>query len=131
MAQTTPLQRFFAPPTADELSAMAAICLDHLPVVVRDMLGDLVLRIDEFPDDELIEEMDLESPYDLLSYGRAMESTETGHEPLLVILYRRPILEYWCEVGEDLMQIMAQVILDEIGHFLDLSDDTLEQIGAL
>jgi predicted Zn-dependent protease with MMP-like domain len=127
MAQTTPLQRFSTPPTIDDLSTLATIALDILPEALRELMGDLVVQIEDFPDEELVEEMDLETPYDLLSSSRPMKGGDPEQDPMLLMLYRRPILEYWCEVNEDLTQVLAQVILDEIIHFLGLPEEMIEQ----
>lgn len=129
MAQTTPVRRFFAPPSVDDLSAMAAITLDHIPEDLRHLLGDIVLRVEEFPDEALIDAMGLDNPYDLFAYTAPANSVSGNH--VAVILYRRPLLEYWCDQGEDLMHIVAQTIIDELSGFLGLTVDQTEALAMM
>lgn len=108
---------------------MAAITLDHLPEHVRDIIGDIVLRIDEFPEENLIDEIGLESPYDLLAFTGHIDAPDGAPSHIMMVLFRRPLLEHWCERGEDLMQVVAQTILDEIDSFFCLSDDVVDQLA--
>ena len=94
-----------------------------------------MLQIEDFPDDDVCQEMDLESPFDILGLyqgvslvDKRMESS--GALPDMVFLYRRPILDYWCESGEDLAHVVRHVVIHEIGHHFGFSDETMEDIEA-
>jgi predicted Zn-dependent protease with MMP-like domain len=87
----------------------------------------------DFPDDETLEEMDCESPFDLLGLYRgvnlAQKSTyDTPDDLDMIYLYRRPILDYWCDSGEDLAEVVKHVLIHEIGHHFGFSDDDMERI---
>ena len=121
------------PPSLDELAAWAEAAYAELPESFRRLTADIVFRVDEFPDEETEREMELESPFDLLGLYRGVsldqKSVSAGAEDVdYVFLYRRPILDYWCETGEDLMHIVRHVLVHEIGHHFGLSDEDMEAI---
>ena len=49
-------------------------------------------------------------------------------QPDMIFLYRRPILDYWCETGEELGHVVRHVLIHEIGHHFGLSDDDMDRI---
>jgi predicted Zn-dependent protease with MMP-like domain len=92
-----------------------------------------VIRVLDFPDDDTLEEMDCESPFDLLGLYRGVDllrkSTYDSAEDLdMIYLYRRPILDYWCDSGEDLAEVVKHVLVHEIGHHFGFSDDDMDRI---
>jgi len=121
-------------PSLAEIDEMARAALDELPDLFRRFTRDVVVQVAEFPEDDVCAEMDLESPFDILGLyqGIAMdEKTEaSGTLPDMVFLYRRPILDYWCESGEDLHHVVRHVLIHEIGHHFGLSDDEMAAIEA-
>jgi predicted Zn-dependent protease with MMP-like domain len=79
--------------------------------------------------------MGLESPFDILGLYRGVslagqEGSQPPALPGMIYLYRRPILDYWCETGEDLAHVVRHVLIHEIGHHFGLSDDDMEAIEA-
>lgn len=120
-------------PSLDTIARLAETALAEIPAELRQYTRDLVLKVEDFPDDAVVEEMALESPFDLLGLyqGVAMplQSVTYSHpEPHRVFLYRRPILDYWCETGEALDDIVRHVLIHEIGHHFGFSDEDMERI---
>ncbi|TPQ49819.1 Zn-dependent protease [Prosthecomicrobium hirschii] len=121
-------------PSLEDFEALARQAYDGLPAEFRGLTGDILIRIADFPDDEALDALDLESPFDLLGLfqgiGLAQGSSTpfTGQLPNQVWLYRRPILDYWAEHEETLGHIVAHVLIHEIGHHFGLSDDDMEAI---
>jgi predicted Zn-dependent protease with MMP-like domain len=125
--------RFAAAPSLAEIESLAAEAYRQLPAQFRKLTGELLIRVEDFPDKETEEEMGLETPFDLLGLYRGVDLTRKSlgdipQEPDLVFLYRRAILDYWAESGEDLPHIVRHVLIHEIGHHFGLSDDDMERI---
>lgn len=122
-------------PSLADFEAMAEEALTLIPDHLRRLAADVVIRIEDFPDDETLREMDLESPFDLLGLYRGIALTDKsvidpGGMPDMVFLYRRPILDYWCETGEDLTHLIRHVLIHEIGHHFGFSDADMDQLEA-
>jgi len=123
-------------PDTDTFEAMAAAAFARLPETFRTVAAGVPIHIADFPDDEVIEEMALESPFDILGLFTGAGLTErgampeTGQMPNVIHLYRRPILDYWAEHDEALGAIITHVLIHEIGHHLGLSDEDMERIEA-
>jgi predicted Zn-dependent protease with MMP-like domain len=121
------------PPSLADLDAMAQQALATIPAELKRHLGAVIIRLEEFPDDETADEMGLESPFDLLGLYRgvalphqSLSSPRPGID--MIFLYRRPILDYWCETGEDLAHIVRHVLIHEVGHHFGFSDDDMARI---
>ena len=129
----TPSPPLAPPPSLDEMKAIAEAALKTLPGELAGHVTGVVIRIADFPDPEIERDMGLESPFDLLglyqgvSLDRKSVSDPTP-EVDMIFLYRRPILDYWCETGEDLIHVIRHVLIHEIGHHFGLSDDDMERI---
>ena len=123
-------------PSLEEFETMAASAFADLPEHFRKRCGDVLIRIEEFPDDDVLREMEAESPFELLGLfagvGLSQDGAvaETGRMPNAVYLYRRPILDYWAEHDEPLGTIVTHVLVHEIGHHFGLSDEDMEAIEA-
>jgi predicted Zn-dependent protease with MMP-like domain len=123
-------------PTLEDFEAMADEAFRQLPEAFRKMCGELVIRIEDFPDDDVIEAMEMETPFDVLGlfHGHGLTEAgavpETGQGPNMIWLYRRPILDYWAENEETLGAVITHVLVHEIGHHFGLSDADMEKIEA-
>ena len=120
-------------PSLADIEALAERALGAIPAELTAHLGPLVIRVEEFPDEETEEAMELESPFDILGLYRGIalphQSVSTPRTEIdMVFLYRRPILDYWCETGEDLAAVVRHVLIHEIGHHLGFSDEDMERI---
>jgi len=123
------------PPSLADIQALAERAVITIPDELKRHLRNLVIRVDEFPDEEVEEEMGLESPFDILGLYRGValprkSIADVRPDADMVFLYRRPILDYWCETGEDLYRIVRHVLIHEIGHHFGFSDDDMERLEA-
>ncbi len=122
-----------SPPSLDDLAALAETAYAEIPAGFRALTEGVIIRIDEFPDDETLRDLELESPFDLMGLYRGIHigDKDGGHAPTdvdMIFLYRRPLLDYWCESGEDLPHLIRHVLIHEIGHHFGLSDDDMDRI---
>ena len=123
-------------PSLDEFEVMAATAFAGLPDAFRALVGEVPCVVADFPDEETITEMDLESEFDILGLFRGVGRHEfgvvppTGQLPNQIWLYRRPILDYWAEHEETLGAIVTHVLVHEIGHHFGFSDADMEAIEA-
>ncbi len=123
-------------PALDDFETIARRAHDELPAEFRGLTGEIVIRVAEFPDDDALDALQLESPFDLLGLFQGIglsdgpASPYTGQMPNAIWLYRRPILDYWAENDESLGQIITHVLIHEIGHHFGLSDDDMEALEA-
>lgn len=121
-------------PTLAEIEQLADAAFAALPEVFRAMCGTLIIKVDDFPGEEVMKEMECETPFDLLglftgigmAHGAAV--AETGQMPNTIHLYRRPLIDYWAEHDETLGHLVTHVLVHEIGHHFGLSDADMEAI---
>jgi predicted Zn-dependent protease with MMP-like domain len=122
-------------PTISEFEALAADAWQRLPSEFRDKAKDVLIRIEEFGTDEVLDSLSIDSPYDLLGlyHGVSLDQKsvmDLPRQPDMVFLYRRPILEEWAEGGESLGDLITHVLVHEIGHHFGFSDDDMARIEA-
>jgi predicted Zn-dependent protease with MMP-like domain len=120
-------------PSLADLEDLAGQAFLSIPEAFRARVGDVVIRVEEFPDEETETEMELESPFDILGLYRGVSLGQKGvmDQPSqmdMIFLYRRPLLDFWCETGEALDHVVRHVLIHEIGHHFGLSDDDMERI---
>lgn len=122
-------------PSADEIGRIGEALLDELPEPFKTHVQGVPVRVEDFPDDETIRDMELESPFDILGLYRGVplgHGAELGPprgDIDMIFLYRRPILDRWCEGDESLDDIVRETLLHEIGHHFGMDEDDLERIG--
>jgi predicted Zn-dependent protease with MMP-like domain len=121
-------------PSLVDIERIAEAGFANLPETFRHLCEGVVIQVEDFPDDEILDEMDCETEFDLLGLFRgsglaqAGAAPASGQEPNMVWLYRRPILDYWAESEETLGAVITHVLVHEIGHHFGLSDDDMEAI---
>ncbi|MDP6788137.1 MAG: metallopeptidase family protein [Rhodospirillales bacterium] len=126
-------RRFTDAPGLTEIEALARAALETIPGELRRHMGDVIIRVDDFPDAETEREMKLETPFDILGLYRGVSLDrksvhDTPDDLDMIFLYRWPILDYWCETGEDLSHVIRHVLIHEIGHHFGLSDADMHHI---
>ena len=121
------MRRFEIPPSADEMEAIARRALLSLPEPFAGHLRDVVLLIEEFADDETLDAMGIEDPFDLTGIYEGIPLTDrcvdqSGTLPDKIRLFRRPILDEWAGGEDTLEHLVAHVLVHEVGHHFGLSD---------
>ncbi|APE28047.1 metallopeptidase family protein [Aurantiacibacter gangjinensis] len=121
-------------PSIAEMEAMAQRALDRIPPAFAEHLGAVVMQVQDFAEDDLLAEMDIESPFDLTGVYEGVPLTErsiehSGTMPDRVRLFRMPILLEWSERGDETLEhLVAHVLVHEIGHHFGLSDEDMHTL---
>jgi predicted Zn-dependent protease with MMP-like domain len=120
-------------PTLDDIEILAREAFAGLPAEFRALTGEIVFMVQDFADDDVLDDMELETPFDILGLFQGpdlanREGAFASPHPTMIFLYRRPILDYWSEHQEPLGHIVRHVLIHEIGHHFGLSDDAMESI---
>lgn len=127
-------KRALAPSLAD-FESIAASAWEKLPTHFRELAADVVIRIENFATDEVLDEMGIEDPFELtgLYQGVSLDQKSVAdipREPDMVFLYRRPILDEWASSEEELGHLITHVLIHEIGHHFGFSDDDMQDLEA-
>ena len=127
------MRRFGPPPSADEIEAIARRALDSLPEPFARSLGEVVLLIEEFADDETLQSMGIEDAFELSGIYEGVPLTErsveqSGTLPERIRLFRRAILDEWAGGDETLEHLVAHVLIHEVGHHFGLGDEDMHAL---
>jgi predicted Zn-dependent protease with MMP-like domain len=122
-------------PSLAEMEALAHDIFERLPKTFRGLCEGVIIRVDDFPTNEVLEEMNAAGEFDLLGLFQGIglpfrSNDDVARLPNMIWLYRRPILDYWAEHEEELGHIVRHVLIHEIGHHFGLSDEDMEAIEA-
>lgn len=121
-------------PSVAEMEAMALAALARLPAQFRAHLGDVIVQVEDFADDELLAEMGIDNPFELTGVYEGLPVGErsiehSGTMPDRVRLFRRPILDEWAERGDETLEhLVAHVLIHEVGHHFGLSDEAMHAL---
>ncbi len=122
-------------PDLATIEQLAQAAIERLPDQFRAHLAHVLLRIEDFPSNEVMDAMGLESEFDILGLYQGVplgdkSSMASGPMPDIIFLYRRPMLDYWADTAESLEHIVTHVLIHEVGHHFGLSDADMERIEA-
>jgi predicted Zn-dependent protease with MMP-like domain len=133
---TAPAWRDDAAPSLEDIASLAQAAFAALPPGFREKAGEIVFRIDDYPSEQVLDELGIEDPFELTGLYQGVDLArrsvlDPSPEPARIFLYRRPILDEWAERGDvSLGELVTHVLVHEIGHHFGLSDDDIEAIEA-
>jgi predicted Zn-dependent protease with MMP-like domain len=122
------------PPSIEDIERLGQACLAALPAAFARHVQGVVIRVEDFPDAATEQMMNLESPFDLLGLYHGIpvghdHGFDTPRQAVdMIFLYRRTLLDYWCETGDSLQAIVHNTLIHENGHHFGLSDADMERI---
>ena len=121
------------PPSADDIADLAERAFAAIPTRLAEHVRGVGISVEEMPDDETLEDLGIESPWDLTGLYHGTPLTERSvsdiaRPPDLIFLYRQPILMEWIETGEDLYRLVRNVLVHEIAHHFGFSDADIEAL---
>lgn len=120
-------------PTLDDIEMIARAALKRLPEPFAGYLKEVVLIVEDFPSEDMLDELGIKDPYELtgLYTGRPAElETMTGDLPPMIHLFRRAIIDEWADGGVTLTDLVSHILIHEAGHHFSLSDDDMEWLEA-
>jgi len=122
-------------PDAQSIELLARDVIARLPEAFAAHLDDVILRVEEFAEEEVLAELEIEDPFELtgLYTGRPIGDksvSDSGALPDMIHLYRRPLLDEWVETGVALDALIAHVVIHEVGHHFGLSDADMHALEA-
>lgn len=129
------IMNFSVPPSTDDLLVIAQEQLVNLPEELQEFIDELVVQVEELPDETTESDLQLDDPFELLSLYRSAKELSPGVESKnandndVIVLYRRSILDLWCEGGEDLTSIIREAMIGELGNNFDFSEDEIEEMN--
>lgn len=129
------IMNFSMPPSLDDLEVIANEMLENPPDELLEFCDGLTVSVEDFPDEVKEQDLGLEDPYELLALylsGKEISpgvEKKTANDDDVLILYRRPILDMWCESSEDLSTLIRRVIVEELGRHFDFSEDEIEDMN--
>lgn len=136
MDQQRIIMNYTAPPGLDDIETMANSLLTSLPEEIMENCETLVIQVEDFPDDTVQSEQELEDIYELVALYRSGKEIAPGvqrkvaNDDDVLILYRRAILDLWCETQEDLIGLLREVMIEELARNFEFSEDEIEEMTA-
>ncbi len=130
------IMNFSTPPSIDDLTVIATSQFELMPDEIAEQVENISIQIEDIPDEVTEAEMDLDDPYELVAFFKSGKQISPGVEKKsandddVLILYRRPILDMWCETCEDLTSLVRDIMIEEIASNLDFSEDDIEEMAA-
>jgi predicted Zn-dependent protease with MMP-like domain len=121
-------------PGVEDLEVMAASLLEALPDELTEMCEALAVRVEDWPDEATESELELQDSYELLALYKSGKEIapgiqkKTANDDDVLIVYRRPLLDMWCDTGEDLTSLLRQVMIEELGRHFELSEDDIDDL---
>jgi predicted Zn-dependent protease with MMP-like domain len=130
---TDTVMRWGAPPSADDLAGLAEAAFAAIPAALREAVRGTLIMVEELPDDETLEALGMQHPWELTGLYRGTPLTEKSVldaplEPDTILLYREPILVEWVESGEDLFRLVRNVLIHEIAHHFGYSEEGIARL---
>lgn len=121
-------------PDLDVIEALAQAAVASLPPAFAGPAKSVILRVAEFAPEEILEDLDLEDPFELTGFYEGVPMTEKSvmdimDRPDTVWIFRRPILDEWAERGDvELGDLVAHVVVHELAHHFGWSDNDIALI---
>ncbi len=130
------IMNYTVAPSVDDLQALANSIFDDIPEELVGFCKDLQVVVEDFVDEATEIELDLDDPYDLLAIYRNGKEISPGVEKKssetadMLVIYRRSVLDMWCDAGEDLTKLIRQVMIEEIGRQYGFSDEEVAEMAG-
>lgn len=128
------IMNFSSAPSSDDIAVLARQVLEGLPDELAVKCEELILEVEEFPDDATMQDLEIETPYELLALYHSASEISPGVQKKIangedkITVFRRPILDVWCETGEDLGHLIREIIVEELARGFEFSDEDIQDM---
>ena len=128
------IMNFSTPPSIDDLSVLANTIVQNLPEDIAQHINDIEIAVEDFPNAGLLEDLELEDEFDLLVFFHGGDTKKSnivhknGDHSELLNLFRRPILDMWCETEEDLNMLLTHLIISELGETFNFGEEDIRDM---
>jgi predicted Zn-dependent protease with MMP-like domain len=118
--------------THTEFEALVERALSSLPRQFKDKIRNVAVVVEDWADDETLEELGIEPPDTIYGLYRGTDITRRDSSygnvlPDTIHIYQGPIEED-CVDAEEMADLVKDTVIHEIGHYFGLDDDTMEGI---
>ncbi len=128
------IMNFVRPPSLDDVEGLIRQVVATLPDELAEHCEDMLIEVEDFPDSAMVQDMELDSDYDLLAFFRSGKEVAPGVQKKIangedtLVMFRRPILDLWCETCEDLTTLVRDIIIEELCRAFEFSEDDTTRI---
>ena len=118
--------------TRRQFAALVDTALRKLPRVFRDKLANIAVVVEDWADEQTLDEMGIEPPDTLYGLYRGVDITRRDSSygnvlPDTIHIYQGPIEED-CADSEEMEDLIRDVVAHEVGHYFGLDDETMDGI---
>ncbi len=130
------IMNYTTPPGLNDFETLAATLLQSMPDELLEKCEDIAVVVEDFPDEAMQADLELDDPYELLAFYRSGKELspgiekKTADEDDTLVLFRRPILDIWCENCEDITALIREVMIEEIGKALEFSEAEIDEMNS-
>ena len=122
------------PPSVEDLESIAVSVWENLPDEIMRHCGKITVVIEDFVDDTTLGDLGMEDPFELLALYKSGKEISPGVERKvandddILVLYRRSVLDMWCDTEYDLEITLRQVMIEELGRYFDFAEDDIQEM---
>lgn len=131
------IMNFTVPPSLEDIECLSSTIMDNLPDELERHCEELVVAVEDMPDDTTLDDLDLEDAFELLALYKSGKEISPGiekkvaNEEDVLVVYRRPFLDMWCETEEDILTLLRQVMIEELGRYFEFSEDDIQDMADI
>lgn len=128
------IMNYTVPPSSEDIEDLTSFLWENLPDELMGRCNDLAVAVEELADDVTLDDLEVDDSFELLALYKGGKEIAPGIERKVasendvLVLYRRPLLDMWCESQDDLQGLIRQVIVEELGRYFEFSEEDIEEM---
>jgi predicted Zn-dependent protease with MMP-like domain len=118
--------------TRRQFEALVDRALRRLPKKFKDKLANVAVVVEGWPDAQTLADLEIEPPDTLYGLYRGVDLTRRDSAygnvlPDTITIYQGPIEEDAYD-EQDMLEMVRETVMHEIGHYFGLDDETMHRI---